>query len=351
MLVVPTLAFPTSGVLMAARPQSLPGSSHGNQLLTMLCAVACPGFADALVTNIALPHIRAACPPGRPKVTFAADAVGSPTAPGDLIPLRRMEHDGITVATTATVIAGLANDYPPTRAGHCDHDLSVRDQPEGAVMLTLPVQAGRAAADRPARILVIGRSETVLSELVTILRDKGYAAGATNEFGRTLDLFDAGQLDLVVFGGMVPPDTRERLREQISARNPAVAFVQGYAGIPGLIAAQVQAALGDGTPGPATTVMYDARSRSIGISLDRPQHVTVIAWWHTSFTPPEPQSTSRVILDEELPAGPHTIAIPDEVPAQASFATVSTGPSVHAFIVGPMPSGTTTARLPNPSSP
>ena len=217
-------------------------------------------------------------------------------------------------------------------------------------MLTLPVQAGSAAADPPARILVIGRSETVLSEAVTILREKGYAAGATNEFDRTLNLFDAEQLDLVVFGGMVPPDTKEHLRDQISTRNPAVAFVQGYAGIPGLIAAQVEAALSEGTTGPATSVSYDAPSRSIGLSLDRPQDVTVTAWWHTSFVPPEPKSTSRVILDEELPAGAHTIAIPDEVPAQASFATVSTGPSVHAFIVGPMPSGTTMARFPGPSS-
>jgi hypothetical protein len=217
-------------------------------------------------------------------------------------------------------------------------------------MLTLPVETGRAAADRPARILVIGRSETVLSEAVTILRDKGHAAGATNEFGRTLDLFDAGQLDLVVFGGMVPPDTKQHLREQISAQNPAVAFVQGYAGIPGLIAAQVEAALSHGTTGPAASVSYDTQSRSIGISLDRPQHVTVTAWWHTSFVPPEPKSTSRVILDEELPAGAHTIAIPHEVPAQASFATMSIGPSVHAFTVGPMPAGTTMARFPGPPS-
>ena len=35
-------------------------------------------------------------------------------------------------------------------------------------MLTLPVEAGSAAANRPARILVIGRSETVLSEAVTV---------------------------------------------------------------------------------------------------------------------------------------------------------------------------------------
>jgi hypothetical protein len=217
-------------------------------------------------------------------------------------------------------------------------------------MLTLPVEAGRAAANRPARILVMGRSETVLTEVVTILREKGYAAGATNEFGRALEVFDAGQLDLVVFGGMVPPDTKEHLREQISARNPAAAFVQGYAGIPGLIAAQVEAALSYGTAGPAASVTYDAKSRSIGISLDKPQHVTVTGWWHTSFVPPDPKSTSQVILDEELPAGPHTITFPDEVPDQASFATVSIGAATHAFIVGPMPSGTTLARFPDPSS-
>ena len=148
----------------------------------------------------------------------------------------------------------------------------------------------------------------------------------------------------------MPPDTKEHLRDQISTRNPAVAFVQGYAGIPGLIAAQVEAALSDGTAGPAASVTYAPQSRSIAISLDGPQDVTVTAWWATSFVPPEPKSTSRVILDKELPAGAHTIAIPDQVPAQASFATVSIGPLVHAFIVGPMPNGTTLARFPDPSS-
>jgi hypothetical protein len=210
-------------------------------------------------------------------------------------------------------------------------------------MLTLPIEAGTAGMTRSARILAIGRSETVLTELVTILREKGYAAGATNEFDRTVDIFDAGQLDLVVFGGMVPPDTKESIRKQLSTRNPAVAFVQGYAGIPGLVAKQVEAALSDATTDPGTLVTYDAESRSIGVSLHAPQDVTVIAWWHTSFVPPEPKSTSRLILDQELPASVHTIAIPDEVPAEASFATVSVGSSVHTFIVGPMPSGTTMA--------
>lgn len=90
-------------------------------------------------------------------------------------------------------------------------------------MLTLPVEAGSAVADRPARIPIIGQSETVLSELVTRLRERGYAAGATNEFDRTLDLFDAGRAQPRRF----PRSDRRTLRntsEKISTQNPAVAL-------------------------------------------------------------------------------------------------------------------------------
>jgi nicotinamidase-related amidase len=46
------------------------------------------------------------------EVTFVADATGSLTALGHDIALRRMEHAGISVATTATVVAELALEYP-----------------------------------------------------------------------------------------------------------------------------------------------------------------------------------------------------------------------------------------------
>jgi len=211
-------------------------------------------------------------------------------------------------------------------------------------MLTLPV-AGTADANPSARILAIGRSPTVLSELVTILRARGYAAGATNEFDRVLDLFDAGRLDLVIFGGAVPPDTREHLQEEISARSRRVVFVRGHAGIAGLVAAQVEEALGGDT-----TAQVAYGPRSIRVSLDAPRGVTVTAWWHTSIVPPEPESTSRVILDGLLDAGDHTIAIPDDVPALASFVTVSVGSAVHTFVLGPVPGGTTPVS-PRPSTP
>jgi nicotinamidase-related amidase len=46
------------------------------------------------------------------QVTFVADACGSATALGHDISLRRMEREGITLTTTASVVAELTGDYP-----------------------------------------------------------------------------------------------------------------------------------------------------------------------------------------------------------------------------------------------
>jgi hypothetical protein len=203
-------------------------------------------------------------------------------------------------------------------------------------MLTLPIEADPQG--RPeSRVLVIGRSENVLSEAVQILRGQGQAAGASNDFAGVMNLFDMTAVDIVVFGGMVPPDTKELLRQQISGRNPAMTFIQGLAGIAGLIVAQVQAA----RTGDALAVTYDPQTRTVDLHLDRPEDVRVVAWWATSFTPPEPLSTSRLLLEARLPAGPHAVTLPEEVPEQASFVTVTAGDAVQALTVGPMPAGTT----------
>ncbi len=201
-------------------------------------------------------------------------------------------------------------------------------------MLTLPIEA-ITGTRQEARVLIIGRSENVLSETVEILRLTGHAAGATNQFADVMDLFDMTAVDIVVFGGMVPPDTKELLRGQISDRNPAITFIQGLAGIAGLIAAQVQASLTGDAAGLAVT--YDPRTRTVRLHLDKPEDVRVTAWWATSFTPPEPRSTSLVLLGARLPAGPHAVTIPEEVPDQASFVSVAAGDAVQAITVGPMP--------------
>jgi hypothetical protein len=192
----------------------------------------------------------------------------------------------------------------------------------------------------PERILIVGRSPSVLVATVDILREKGYRADATNQFDQVLDDYDVTDLDVLVFGGMVPADRKQQLREDISGRNPGVTFVQGLGGIAGLIAAQVQAATSaealDGGE-----VSYDEARRSIRLTLDESAPVTVDAWWGTSFAPPEPKSASMRVFDGPLDAGSHTIPLPDQVPSIASFAGITVGSFTRVFTVGPMPDAVT----------
>ena len=187
---------------------------------------------------------------------------------------------------------------------------------------------------RPQRILVIGRSPGVILEAAGILRSKGFLADATNQVDEVLTDYDTSTVDVVVFGGMVAPTTKQQLRDEISTVNDHVAFVQGLAGIPGLIAAQVEGATSDAVD---DDVAYDPSGRTVEVTVRDATRVVVEAWWATSFTPPEPTSTSIRVIDVHLDPGTHVIAVPAEVPPVASFVTVSIGPAVHAFTVGAMP--------------
>ena len=189
------------------------------------------------------------------------------------------------------------------------------------------------------RILIIGRSPSVILEAADILRGRGFHVDATNQFDGVLTEYDTANLDIVVFGGMVPPLTKQHLRDEISKVNDRVTFVQGLAGIAGLIAAQVEGAAS--SAGDDATVAYDAARRSVRLALPGPTRVLVEAWWVTSFTPPEPTSTSMLVVDARFDAGEHVIPLPTEVPSVASFVTVSAGSAVRAFTVGGMPEAVT----------
>lgn len=215
-------------------------------------------------------------------------------------------------------------------------------------MLTIAMQGPDPSAPvgpTTESVLVIGRSEKVIRDAVDLLRRSGRAAGATNDFDNVPALFDAGALDVVVFGGMVPPARKEELREELGAANPAIVFVQGLAGIPGLIVEQVEAAGGSWHLGPEA-VDYRSEDRTLTLSLLAATPVRVTAYWGTAFVPPDPESTSEVVLDEALGAGTHTIPVPDFVPTVASFLAVHVGDDVHVITVGPMPRGTTLASPP-----
>jgi hypothetical protein len=185
--------------------------------------------------------------------------------------------------------------------------------------------------DSIPNILLIGRSRRVLDAAVALLRGRGYNAEGTNDFDDITGRFETGRLAVAVFGGQVPPDTRVEIRQQIEALNDRTVFVQGLAGIPGLIAEQVQQALDGERTIPGQAPVYDPTRVAILLSLVAPLEATVTAYWITSLTGPEPESESRVLFDGSSAAGDQAFAIPDDVALDAAFATVRVGDARWSF--------------------
>jgi len=98
--------------------------------------------------------------------------------------------------------------------------------------------AGGGSWDR-LQLRVTPAAPGLVPLLVTILRERGYAAGATNEIDRTLDCSMPGSStssSSEEWCLRTPRNTSEsRFRPESRAT-----FVQGYAGIPGLVAEQVR---------------------------------------------------------------------------------------------------------------
>jgi hypothetical protein len=188
--------------------------------------------------------------------------------------------------------------------------------------------------DNPQRsVLLIGKSQLVLDDAVAGLHDLGYKAEATNDFTDITGRFDVKAIDLVVFGGQVPADRKAELSEEIAAINPQVIFVQGLAGIPGLIINQIQGAFTADHQDSTRAPTYTPDDRSIRLSLAEPADVKVIVWWHTAFVPPDPRSDSLLLLDDQLASGDHAVPVPDHIPPQAAFATVQIGAATYAFSI------------------
>ena len=184
----------------------------------------------------------------------------------------------------------------------------------------------------PQSVLIIGRSALVLIDAVDMLRARGYAANASNQYDTLLDAYELANVDLIIFGGMVPPDVKGRLQAHISAINPRATFRQGLGGIASLLVAQVDGFFRGEVPG----VGFDGRRRVISITLPRAEHTTVEGLW-ARFVPPNPIAQSAVIFDGDLSAGTHEIAVPAEVPEQGSYAAVRVGGRVSALQIGDTP--------------
>jgi hypothetical protein len=190
------------------------------------------------------------------------------------------------------------------------------------------------STDMNHNVLVIGRSQAVLDATVELLSAGGYAAQATDDFEGLTEQVDPRTLDLVVLGGQIPPARKVEIREEISAANDAVVFVQGLSGIPGLIADQVAGALVGDQLIPGQAPLFDAARRTIALSLYAPLDVKVTAYWITAVVPPDPKSDSLVLHDGPLPPGDHDFEVPDIVSLEAAFATVRAGAAVWSFRLG-----------------
>ncbi|MFF2272209.1 hypothetical protein ACFVTX_08035 [Agromyces sp. NPDC058136] len=172
----------------------------------------------------------------------------------------------------------------------------------------------------------------MLVDTVAMLRERGYGANASNRFDRLLDDYDLRDVDLVIFGGMVPPEKKEQLQVEIRDLNPRVTFMPGLGGVAPLLVAQVEEFFSDATP----DVGYDAASRVLHLTLDDVAPVMVEGIWGV-FVPPEPVGHSMTAFEGELGAGEHEIPIPDEVPFESSFAAVRVGSHVSVIRIGATP--------------
>ena len=147
-------------------------------------------------------------------------------------------------------------------------------------------------------VLILGASQRIIDDAVAALRDLGYTAQGTNEFFSDITgRFDVAHIDLVSLGGQVPSDRKAELKEQIGAINPRIILLDSLAGIPGLIASQVQQAFTVGHQDPAHAPAYAPVDRSIRLALADPAAVKVTLWWRTALIPPDPKSDSLVLFD------------------------------------------------------
>jgi hypothetical protein len=180
-------------------------------------------------------------------------------------------------------------------------------------------------------VLIAGRSPEVLDTTLALLTERGYRAHVTSEFDDITARFDADALDIVVFGGQVTPDQKAEMRSALADVNPDLEFLQGLAGIPGLLVDQVDGAVAGETPIPGQAPIYDPGAGEIKIALFAPLAIKVIVYWITELVPPNPKSASAVVVDDTLPPGEHRVAIPESVSLDAAFATVRAGDAWWSF--------------------
>lgn len=180
--------------------------------------------------------------------------------------------------------------------------------------------------DRANRVLIVGRSAPVLTEAVAALREKGYGANATNRFDSVPDDYDAREVDLVLFGGQVPADTRARLEAALHRRSARVRFASGLGGIVPLLVAQVEEHFG----GVASGATYDPPTRTVRLEAARSSFVSIAAMWGVA-TGTDPLARTADVFTGKVSAGAHAFTLPGDVPEQGAFVSARVDGRVSVF--------------------
>jgi hypothetical protein len=90
-------------------------------------------------------------------------------------------------------------------------------------------QSSALQAARTSRVLIIGRMQAVIDDILEQFAAVGVDGRGTTDAERAAELFDARDFDLIVFGsGLVGP-VSDNLRLELSYRNPAIRFVETFA--------------------------------------------------------------------------------------------------------------------------
>ncbi|MDN3519393.1 arylamine N-acetyltransferase [Aquisalimonas lutea] len=153
-----------------------------------------------------------------------------------------------------------------------------------------------------ARVLVIGRSPEVLETVLDELSGVGLRAQGTTDPERADEHFDAGEFDLIAFGGGVAAATAERLQRAFRQRNPGVRLLRTFA--PRAVR-EIVTALDDTIPPPEVDV--DAYLARIGHTGSRVPTLDTLRALHRRHPDAIVFEAIDVLLDKGVDLAPQAV--------------------------------------------
>lgn len=182
-------------------------------------------------------------------------------------------------------------------------------------------------------MLLIGKRASVLTRLAEALRTRGIEAeqtGEVTEAGVTRLAGDGGYR-VVAFGRSVREPDRTRMREAITAANPDVVFVDGYAPIIPLFVAQFEQAFDRRPRGRRLLVDASVQDGLVDLELRSPCRLRIVSYRLGALY----RTHERTVFDREVEAGTHSAALDTRTArAKQAFVVIRAGDETAALPVG-----------------